>query len=219
MFSYNEARRSAKNPEHFGNGAIEGVLAPETGNNAVSGATLIPLLTLGIPGDAAVAVLLGALTMQGITPGAALFSTGGYWVYAIMGGLLIINIFMLLQGSLFIRGFANITRVPVIILIPCIMILCTIGAFSINNALFDVMIMVGFGLFGYIMIKFNFPIAPLTIGLVLGELTETNLRRALMLSDGNPLVFVQRPISAVILLLAFMMLFLPLIKKQFGKAK
>lgn len=219
MFSYNEARRSAKDPENFGHGAIEGVLAPETGNNAVSGATLIPLLTLGIPGDAAVAVLLGALTMQGITPGAALFSTGGYWVYAIMGGLLIINIFMLLQGSLFIRGFANITRVPVIILIPCIMILCTIGAFSINNALFDVMIMVGFGLFGYIMIKFNFPVAPLTIGLVLGELTETNLRRALMLSDGNPMVFIQRPISAVILLLAFMILFLPLIKKRLGKAK
>jgi putative tricarboxylic transport membrane protein len=219
MLSYNEARRSSKKPEEFGHGSIEGVLAPETGNNAVSGATLIPLLTLGIPGDAAVAVLLGALMMQGITPGAALFSGGGYWVYAIMGGLLLINVFMLMQGLLFVRIFANITRVPAIMLIPCIMILCTVGAFAINNALFDVLIMMAFGLFGYVMIKFDFPIAPLTIGLVLGNLCETNLRRALMLSEGNPLVFISRPISAVILAIAFIMLFMPMIKDLFKKRK
>ena len=103
MFSYNEARRASKTPEKFGTGSIEGVLAPESGNNAVTGATLIPMLTMGIPGDAVMAIMLGALTMQGVTPGPKLFSEGSIWVYAIMGGLFLINIFMLLQGSLFIK--------------------------------------------------------------------------------------------------------------------
>ncbi|MGI5963825.1 MAG: tripartite tricarboxylate transporter permease [Lawsonibacter sp.] len=219
MLSYNEARRGSKNPQEFGKGCIEGVLAPETGNNAVTGATLIPLLTLGIPGDAAVAVLLGALTMQGVTPGAALFAEGSTWVYAIMGGLLLINVFMFLQGQLFINLFVNITKVPILILLPCIVVVTTMGAFSIANTTFDVFVMVAFGLFGYVMRSFNFPIAPLAIGLVLGNLAETNLRRSLLLSKGSVSIFFTRPISAAILLLAFLLLFSPAIKKLIGKYK
>lgn len=219
MFSYNETRRSSKTPEKFGKGSIEGVLAPETGNNATTGATLIPLLTLGIPGDAAVAVLLGALTMQGITPGSALFAEGSIWVYAIMGGLFIINIFMLLQGSVFIRGFANITKVPIRVLLPCIMILCTVGSFAISNSTFDVFVMVAFGLFGYVMKSLGFPLAPLSIALVLGNLTETNLRRSMALSYGDPSIFFTRPISALILAIAFLSLFYPYLKKFFAKRK
>ena len=219
MFSYSEARRTSKHPEEFGKGSIEGILAPEVGNNAVTGATLIPLLTLGIPGDAAVAVMLGALTMQGITPGTALFSSGNVWVYAIMGGLVLINAFMLLQGKFFIRGFANITRVPLIVMLPCIMILCTVGSFALSNTMFEVFVMAGFGLFGYIMKKMDYPIAPLTIGLVLGNLTETNLRRSLMLSHGSPMIFLTRPISACILVFSLLLLFWPIFKKMMDKRK
>lgn len=219
MFSYNEARRASKNPEEFGQGCVEGILAPETGNNAVTGATLIPLLTLGIPGDAAVAVLLGALTMQGITPGAALFAEGSVWVYAIMGGLLLINIIMLLQGELFIRLFVNITKVPILVLLPCIIVVTTMGAFSIANTTFDVFVMVAFGLFGYVMRRLDFPIAPLAIGLVLGNLTETNLRRSLLLSKGSLSIFFTRPISACILLIALVMLFSPAMKALLKKMK
>lgn len=219
MFSYNEAKRSSRTPEKFGKGSIEGVLAPETGNNAVTGATLIPLLTLGIPGDAAVAVLLGALTMQGITPGISLFSSNSIWVYAIMGGLLLINIFMLLQGQAFIRGFVNIVKVPVVIMLPCIVILCSVGSFALANTMFDVFVMAAFGLFGYVMKKLDFPIAPLPIGLVLGNLTETNLRRSLMLSGGNPMIFFTRPISAFILAIAFLSLLMPYIRKLIDKKK
>jgi putative tricarboxylic transport membrane protein len=219
MFAYNEAHRSSKTPQKFGQGSIEGVLAPETANNAVTGATLIPLLTLGIPGDAAVAVLLGALTMQGITPGTALFSSGSTWVYAIMGGLFLVNIFMFLEGVFFIRGFANITRVPLSMLLPCIMVLCTVGSFAISNSTFDVTIMAVAGLFGYIMKKRDFPIPPLTISLVLGELTEVNLRRSLILSENGVLIFITRPISALIIAISLLTLAYPFIKAFFDKRK
>lgn len=219
MFSYNTARQSSKHPEEFGQGSVEGILAPETGNNAVTGATLIPLLTMGIPGDAAVAVLLGALTMQGITPGPALFSDGSTWVYAIMGGLLLINVFMLIQGMAFIRLFVNITKVPLIVLLPCIVVTTVMGAFAIANTTFDVFVMIAFGFFGFLARKLNFPIAPLAIGLVLGELAEINLRRSLMLSKGSIAIFFTRPVSLCIILVAAFMLFAPIIKKLFAKIK
>ncbi len=217
--AYNEAKRASKNPEEFGTGSIEGILAPETANNAITGATLIPLLTMGIPGDGAVAVLLGALTMQGITPGLSLFSGGSIWVYVIMGGLLIINIFMLLQGSIFIKGFAHITRVPLIILLPCIMTLSVVGAFAISNSPFDVLLLIAFGLLGFILRKLDFPIPPLTISLVLGNLMETNLRRSLILSAGDPSIFITRPISLVILIVSVLSLVSPFFRTWSTKRK
>ena len=213
MFSYNEAKRSSKKPEEFGHGSIEGVIAPECGNNAITGATLIPLLTLGIPGDGGMAVLLGALTMQGIIPGISLFSGENPWAYIIMGGLLLVNIFMILQGSLFIKGFANITKVHPVILMPCIILLLVIGSFAIANSPFDVVLMLAFGLFGYIMKSMDFPIVPLIISMVLGPLMETNLRRSLILSQGSPLIFITRPISIVILTISALSLAYPYIRK------
>lgn len=217
MLSYNEAKRGSKNPNEFGKGCVEGIVAPESANNATTGATMIPLLTLGIPGDASTAVLLGALTMQGIIPGPSLFSRGSAWVYAIMGGLLLINIFMWLQGTAFIKLFANIVRVPVNILLPSIIILCVVGSFSIANSTFDVMLMVAFGLLGYFLRKKDFPLPPLIISLVLGEFMESNLRRALILSQGSPAIFFTRPISAIIMALALISLLYPLLKGKMGK--
>ena len=209
MMSYNEARRASKNPEKFGKGSIEGVLAPETGNNAVTGATLIPMLTMGIPGDAIMAIMLGALTMQGITPGAKLFSAGSIWVYAII----VINIFMLIQGSAFIRLFVNVSRVPENILLPCIVVLCVMGAFAISNSLIDVAVLIAFALVGFLMKKFGIPVIPFTIALVLGNLCETNLRRALMVSYGDPMILVRRPICFGILLLSAALLIYPSISR------
>lgn len=219
MFSYNEARRASKDPEEFGTGCEEGILAPEVGNNAVTGATMIPLLTFGIPGDAAVAVLLGALTMQGISPGADLFTSGNNWVYIIMGGLFLVNAFMLLQGVAMIRIFANVIRVPAVILQPIITVLCVMGAFAIANSPMDVMIMIIGGLFGYFCKRFDFPIAPMTIGLVLGYLTETNLRRSLLISGGSLSIFFTRPVSLIIMLIALASLLYPFIREALEKRK
>ena len=217
MFSYDTARRMSKHPERFGQGELEGVLAPETGNNAVTGATLIPLLTLGIPGDAAVAVLLGALTMQGITPGFSLFTDGSTWVWAIMLGLVLINIFMFLQGQLFIRAFVNVTKVPMLVLLPCIVIATVMGSYAIANTTFDVFVMVVFGLLGYALRRLGFPLPPFVIGLVLGEIAEVNLRRSMMI--GGPTIFLTRPISLVIIIISVLMLCMPFINKLRARKK
>lgn len=219
MFSYTETRRASKTPQEFGKGCIEGVVAAEAANNAVTGATLIPLFTFGIPGDAAVAVLLSALTMQGITVGTQLFTGGNPWIYIIMGGLILINVFMLFQSSLFIKAFANVTRVPLSVILPIITVLCVIGTFAIANSAFDVKIMLVFGLLGFLMKRFQFPIPPLTIGLVLGYLMETNLRRSLLLSGGSFLIFVTRPFSLLILIVSFVSLFYPMIRSALKKRK
>lgn len=219
FFSYNEAKRRSKHPEKFGTGIPEGIIAPEAGNNAVTGATLIPLLTLGIPGYTAVAVLLGALTMQGIVPGPELFTANKFWVYSIMGGLLLINIFMYLQGVLFNKAFANVAKLPFSILVPCIIIFCTIGAYSVASNFFNVFVMIGFGLLGYILKRFGFPLPPMTIALVLGQLTENNLRRALILSEGSISIFFTRPLSLLFMIIAAVSLCLPLIRKIKPKKK
>ena len=219
MLGYNAARRASKNPDEWGKGELEGVVAPECANNAVTGATMIPLLTMGIPGDAATAVLLGALTMQGVIPGKALFSEGSVWVYAIMGGLIIVNLIMLLQGSLLIHLFANVTRVPLTVLMPCIVATCFMGAYALGNSTYEIMVMIAFGMLGYIMKRFDFPIPPLTIALVLGSLCESNLRRSLLVSHDDWTVFFTRPVCILILLLAVAFMMLPTINKWLQEKK
>lgn len=214
MIAYNEAKRVSKHPEEFGNGSIEGILAAESANNATSGGAMIPMLTLGIPGDTVMAILLSALTMQGITPGANLFSSGSFWVYAVMGGLFLINLFMLLQGSLCINLFAQVSKIPQSIMTPCIVVMCVMGSFAINNNIFECFVMIVFGIIGFFMKKFGFPVTPLCISLVLGKLFEMNLRRSLILSKGSPFVFFTRPISCAILILGVFMLFFPIINNM-----
>ena len=211
MMAYNEARRSSKHPEEFGSGSVEAIIAAETANNAVSGGAMIPMLTLAIPGDSAMAILLGALSMVGVAPGAKLFIDGDPWVYIIMCSLIVINLIMLLEGTLCVNLFAQVARIPQTIMVPCILIMCTIGAFAINNNSFELYIMVLFGLIGYIMRQFQLPITPLSISLVLGPLFEKNLRRSLVLSNGSWLTFLQRPISCAVLILALILLFYPMI--------
>lgn len=201
FLSYDTARKMSKTPEEFGKGSIEGIAAAETANNAVTGATLIPLLTLGIPGDGAVAIMLGALMINGLTPGPNLFQEHGVVVYAIMIGLIFVNFFMLLQGKYLTKIFAKVVKIPVEILTPIIVVFCFAGAYSIKKSMFDVGVTLVFAMIAYIMHKFNFSTIPVLLGLVLGGLTEKNFRRSLMISEGDLSIFVTRPFSLVFLLL------------------
>ncbi|MGD9156121.1 MAG: tripartite tricarboxylate transporter permease, partial [Bacillota bacterium] len=189
FLSYNEAKRVSKTPEKFGTGHLDGVAASEAGNNGVTGATLIPLLTLGIPGDTVTAILLGALMMQGLTPGPQLFKEHGTVVYTIMVGLICVNIFMYLQAKYFIKGFVRITQVPIRFLIPVLIILCVTGAYAVNNTLFDVKIMLAFGVVGYLLSRVDFPVTPMLLAIILGPMAEISIRQSMILSEGSYLIF------------------------------
>lgn len=219
FLAYNEAHRTSKHPEEYGMGSEEGLVACESSNNAVTGATMIPLLTLGIPGDTNTAVLLGALTMQGIQPGPMLFTKQANWVYSIMIGMMLVNLFMYLQGRLFVKGFSNITKISTKIMVPCLVVLCVIGAYAIKYNTFNAAAMVVIGVIGYLLKKLDFPLTPMVIGLVLGNLCESNMRRALLLSRGNWLTFFQSPIACVFLALAVFMLFFPMIRDTLANKK
>ena len=214
FISYSLAKKGSKEADRFGKGSLEGIIAPETANNGVTGATLIPLLTLGIPGDACMAVLYGALIMQGITPGPSLFTQDQYWVYCIMIGLFAINFFMLLQGHYLCKAFAHVTKVPFSILFPCIMMFCLLGSYAIRNITFDVYTMLLFGIVGFFLKRCDYSIPPLAIGLVLGQLTENNLRRSLSLSGGSLSIFVERPIALVVLCISAVILIVKIARSR-----
>ena len=188
-FSYNTAKNMSKHPEEFGHGSVEGIAAAESANNAVTGATLIPLLTLGIPGDGTVAIMLSALMINGLNPGLSLFTTQGDIMYAIMLGLILVNIFMLLQGKFLTSLFAKVVSIPQEILTPIIVIFCFAGAYSVNENYFDVGVALIFGMLAWILRKLELPPVPILLGLVLGGMTETNFRRALLISNGSPKIF------------------------------
>ena len=212
FISYNEAKRNSKDPASFGKGNIEGIAASECANNAVTGAALIPLLTLGIPGDPTTAILIGALIMQGIIAGPLLFVEERQWVYSIMIGLVLLNIFMLIQGKLFIKAFANVVKVPTKILLPILIVLCVIGSFAVHNTVFDVLLMLVFGLIGYVLLKLDFPLTPMVIAIVLGPLAENNMRRALIMSQGDFRIFFTKPISAIFLTISILVILVPMIR-------
>jgi putative tricarboxylic transport membrane protein len=188
--SYDRARAMSKRKEEFGKGSIEGIAAAESANNAVTGATLVPLLTLGIPGDASVAMMLSALMINGLNPGLNLFTTEGDIMYAIMIGLLFVNLFMFLQGKFLIRFFSKVAAIPQEILTPIIVIFCFAGAYSINKSYFDAGLALIFAIVARILRKLEIPAVPILLGLVLGNMTETNFRRALLLSNGSLKIFV-----------------------------
>ena len=188
-FSYNTAKNMSKHPEEFGHGSVEGIAAAESANNAVTGATLIPLLTLGIPGDGTVAIMLSALMINGLNPGLSLFTTQGDIMYAIMLGLILVNVFMFLQGKFLTTLFAKVVSIPQEILTPIIVIFCFAGAYSVNENFFDVGVALIFGILAWILRKLELPPVPILLGLVLGSMTETNFRRALLISNGSPKIF------------------------------
>ena len=187
---YNVAKGMAKEPEKFGNGSIEGICGPEGGNNGVTGGALIPMLTLGVPGDAVTAIMIGALTIQGLTPGPMLFETNKVLVYTIFMGMFVANTLMCICGFAGIRVFSKVLSVPKVILTPIIFALCIIGSFAMKNSLFDVWVMLIAGVVGYFLGKAKVPTSPAILGLILGPMAEKNFRTALLKSGGDPTVFV-----------------------------
>lgn len=219
FISYTEAKRWSKHPEEFGKGSIEGVSAPEAGANAVSGGALVPLMTLGIPGDGATAIMMGAFMVQGLSLGPLLFKEHPVEVNTIFIGLFAANILMGILGFLGIRVFTKVMAVPRKVLVPIIIVLCAVGSYSVNHTMIDVFVMLAAGIFGYIMIKLDFSMSPIVIGIILGPMAETNLRRALTMSDGDFSVFVTRPISATFLGIAVLTLLLPIVGPKIAASR
>ncbi|MBS4023210.1 MAG: tripartite tricarboxylate transporter permease [Dethiobacter sp.] len=203
FLSYSEAKRTSKTPEKFGTGMIEGVAASEAANNAVTGGALIPMLTLGIPGDAVTAVLLGALTIQGLQPGPLLFRNHMNVIQPLFAGLLVANLVMLISGLSMAPFVARIATLKKTTLLPAIAIFALIGAFATEGSLFHMKIALGFGILGYILEKYEFPVAPIALAIILGPLAETSFRTALIRSRGDMSVFFTRPISVILIALAF----------------
>ncbi|GHV53829.1 transporter [Deltaproteobacteria bacterium] len=201
LIAYSVAKNQSKHPEKFGTGIIDGVVATEAANNATIGGAMIPLLTLGIPGDMTTAMLLGGLVIHGLTPGPLLFTEQPIFVYGVFAAMLLANFAMLFQEFFGLRFFVRMLRTPKYILMPIIFVLCIVGAFGLNNRVFDSFIVIAFGLVGYFFIKFKLPVAPFIMGFILGPMVETYLRRALMLSKGDFTPFLTRPISGCFLLI------------------
>lgn len=212
---YSEAVRWSKHPEKFGTGIPEGIAAPETCNNAAAGGAMVPLLTLGIPGSATTAVIIGGFMVHGLQPGPMLFLNQPELMYSIFISMYVANIFMLFSGMIVAKLFSNFRKIRYSILGPCIFVFATVGAFGISNSMIDVWVMFAFGLIGYVMKKFDFPIAPLIIALVLGELAEISLRRGMRMADNNLSEFLFRPIGGTILALTVITLLFTI----YGKLK
>ena len=202
LLAYTAIKSTSKYPEKFGTGVIDGIVASESSNNASIGGALIPLLTLGIPGDTVTAMLLGGLMIHGIQPGPMLFSTNGAIVYSIFAALIIGNFMMLAAEFLFMRGFVRLLFIPKNILLSIIVALCVVGAFASNNRYFDIVAMLFFGFVGYLFQKLKFPLPPFILGFILCPTLETNLRRGMQLYQGDFTQFLNKPIAAVFLLVA-----------------
>ena len=216
--SYSEAKRASKNKELFGKGAIEGIIAPETANSALTGGCLVPMMTLGIPGDAITAVILGAFLIQGLPVGPDLFKNHPDVVTGIYAMLILANIFMFMFGMLGIRIFTKILMIPTNILMPFVLVLCLIGSYASNLAIFSMKVTFVLGLFAYVLKKANFPRSPILIGIIPGPIIEANFRRAITISHGSLSIFL-RPISFTLLLISVFAFLYPILSHQYGKYK
>ncbi|MDR1931674.1 MAG: tripartite tricarboxylate transporter permease [Spirochaetales bacterium] len=217
ILSYTVAKQQSRYPEKFGTGIIDGIVASETANNAVTGGALIPLLTVGIPGDAITAMLLSAIMVQGITPGPLMFKNHIDIVYAVFIAIFIANALMIIVEYFGLSLFLKILLIPNYILLPIVLVMCTIGAYATNNRVFDVWSIIVFAIIGYGMQKFKYPISPFVLGYILGNLVETNLRRAFMVTRGSFVAFLERPIAAVFFIITIV--FVGLMVRSRGKNK
>lgn len=206
LLAYSVCRGHSKYPEKYGTGIVDGLIASEASNNACTGGAMVPLLTLGLPGDNTTALILAGFMIHGITPGPLLFRTQGPLVYGIFASLLVANLLMLIVEFVGIRAFIRILQIPKNILLPVIVVFCVVGAYANNNRPFDVLIMMIFGILGWVMKKANLPIAPTILAFILCPTLETNLRRGLMKSQGSFVPFLTSPISLVFIILAVFML-------------
>jgi TctA family transporter len=215
--SYTVEKRLAKEPSRFGKGAIEGVAGPESANNAASQTSFIPLLTLGIPSNAVMALMMGALIIQGIAPGPTVMQEHPQLFWGMVASMWIGNLMLVIINLPLIGLWVKLLKVPYPFLFPAILVFCCIGVYSLNNSAFEVGLTVLFGLLGYLFAKTGCESAPLLLGFVLGPLMEENLRRALLISRGDPMVFLNRPISAVLLaasIILLMILIVPSIRRK-----
>ena len=189
FMSYSEARRTSKDPDSFGKGQIEGVAAAEAGNNGVAGATMIPLLALGIPGDVITAIILGAFMIHGLRPGPLMFQENLSLIYAIFMGIMLSSVYLFIVGKLSIKAISKIADIPKSRLFPCVLILCVFGSYAVNNTIFDVGVMFLMGAIGFGMLKLSIPVAPFLIAFILGPLLEDNFRQSLLISKGSYAIF------------------------------
>ena len=196
--SYAAAKRASREPETFGKGSIDGLMAAETGDNACVPGAVIPVLTLAIPGSAPAAVLLAAMLIHGVRPGPLIMTEAPQFVYDVVAMMMFATLGILVYGLTLTRFMIRVLQVPQTIIVPIILVLCAVGTFALAARMFDVWVMVAFGLIGFVLRHFNYPMAPHVLGIVLGDLLEKNLRRGLVLSDGDLLPFFTRPISAVL---------------------
>ena len=217
FLSYALEKRVSRHPERFGHGAIEGVAGPEAANNAAAGGAFIPLMTLGIPPNVVMAMLMGAFIIHGVQPGPLMMTQKPELFWGVIASMYIGNIMLLILNLPLIGIWVQVLRVPYRILFPLILLFCLIGVYAVSNTVFDIYIMVLFGVVGYLMKKFGYEPAPLVLAFVLGPMLENNLRKSLILSQGDFSTFVTRPLSAIALLLALALLLSPLIPRLRGK--
>jgi hypothetical protein len=218
LLAYGVEKQISKHPEQFGKGAIEGVATVEASNNAANGANLVPLMTLGIPGNASTALLLGAFIMYGLKPGPLLMETNPDFFWAVVASLYIGNLMLLILNLPLVNLFAKLLDVPEALLNGIVLALCVLGVYTREYLMTDLYLMIAFGVLGYFAEKFRYPVAPLLLGLVLGNLLEQALLRSMSMSNGDPTIFFTRPISLVIMIAALVSLAYSLRKFYLGKA-
>ncbi len=216
--SYAAAKRASKEKEQFGKGSVEGLMAAETGDNACVPGAIIPVLTLQVPGSAPAAVLMAAMLIHGVKPGPMIMIESPRFVYDIVAMMMLATLGILIYGLTLTKFLVQVLRVPTTIIVPIILVLCTIGTYALASRLFDVWVMVAFGLIGFALRRWGYPMAPLVLGIVLGDLLEKNLRRGLVLSDGDLAPFFTRPISAVLfgMIVLVVLLRLPAVRRLFN---
>ncbi len=219
LMAYGIAKQISKEPEKFGHGAVEGVCAPEAANNAASTGSMLPMLTLGIPGSPTTAILLGGMVIWGLEPGPRLFVDHSDFVWGLIASLYAANIFAVLINVAFIPVFIKILKTPFTILAPIIFILCLIGGYAPTQSMHDVWLMVIFGIAAYLMRKLDYPLAPAVLAIVLGPLAEPALRQSLIISDGSFAIFFNRTYAGPISVVAILLLFLPLFKMVYVKLR
>ncbi|MBP5211580.1 MAG: tripartite tricarboxylate transporter permease, partial [Pyramidobacter sp.] len=222
FLSYNEAKRVSNTPELFGHGSREGIAASEAGNNGVTGGALIPMLTLGIPGNAVTAILLGGLMIQGLLPGNDLFTVKANVTYPFIMGFFMANVFMLLLGLFCAGQFAKVVRVPSNFLAATILVLTVVGSFAINNSIVDVYIMLAFGLLGYLLKVLDFDSTPIVLGMILGPIAEKGLLQTIILKKGivpGVMSMFSRPICLALMALTVLSLLTPAIQNWKAKKK
>ena len=213
LMSYGLAKTFSRDPDSFGKGNISGVAAPEAANNAASTGSMLPMITLGIPGSPTTAILLGGMIIWGLRPGPLLFTEHPDFVWGLIGSLYIANLVALLINLAFIPLFVRILTLPFTILAPTIYVLCVVGGYAPTQTMHDVWLMFLFGVAGYFLRKLNYPVAPAVLAIVLGPLAERSLRQSLLASQGDPAIFIERPISATCMFLALVLVAVPLVRR------